>query len=366
MCIQVKQCDVNIVTKKTKVNGFSYYNCSLVHNNIVHRSDQPTFLQGPRGRLLHPFRTGLVTSNDNRHYYETKTHAKLALLLVIMMQVKPESIEERFLNNSDFCVVTPTERWAYDIDDISAQQISSPICCFWRCRKNIIAFDLDQLQFLDFERDSVLVVEQELTQNTTDTHQDDCMKMNTAEAKVVQEKTVNHAQKTTCPEGNRRIKRCAENIVVNGKRIDKKRMYYNNDSNQWEQLPKHMIDYFATKSARHTYTNSGGTHKEIGLVSFIAVARLMLQFQVPLNTISSMKSGSATPPGWYTVTMAHGDGTRQSTYYYTPKCQFQLRSKLEVEKFVLCLNDTGDDEQQAMTLFTLQKKERSAAQKMSS
>lgn len=88
--------------------------------------------------------------NNEQIWYLTKTHAKFALWMVLMMQNAfggVKVIEEKFLPLSDFCVITSCDRHAMDVNDHDLFTKALPICCILRSGNDVVALDCGLLRF---------------------------------------------------------------------------------------------------------------------------------------------------------------------------------------------------------------------------
>ena len=77
--------------------------------------------------------------------FESKLHAKLALLFVLY-KLHNEYIEDIFLWDTDFVVLTPTTaRVVHNANGVEVTH--APICAVARLSGGVFAVDLDQLKF---------------------------------------------------------------------------------------------------------------------------------------------------------------------------------------------------------------------------
>lgn len=287
-------------------NNWTFFNCTLQLDSVTsHRSCDYQFFNGKRGKMKHVFSIGMHKI-DSGYYYETRTHAKLALLMVLMIVRDPTSIEKRFLSGQDFAVLTPNEHWAFNINDGTDVRLKQqPILCFMRASNQIIVLDMDQLRYLDFQKERSF--SEEVTKK-------------------------------------RNPGKCKTEIVIR----DKTAVYHDEVLKGWKDLPRQKKSYFQMKIARHSRDKNNGT-----VVSYLAEAIMLIHFQLPVGTIKTEKSGKDMPPGWCKLKVMHNikESSRTDNYWFSPKCKYRLRSKVEVDLFLDCLSEMDGNEVRAMEFF---------------
>ena len=226
-----------------------------------------------------------------------KTHAQFALYMVLLSKLKLVYAEDSFLKDEDIAIITPNEKIAYDMDEITQDKFQMLICALMRTGTSLLAVDMDQLRFIKFEESS----------------------------------------RYTC----------------NGEVMDKAKVYYDNKSRNWKSKPAHMVNYFEMKLAK-------ATHKNIGLAQYIRLPRRVNGYHLPLGTIQTVryldKSKNGVPCGWIQLQVETANN-RASTYYHSPLCHHEFRSLPEVELFLKCLEQTCNDELKALELFQPQGKD---------
>lgn len=122
---------------------------------ITFESCDGVFRKSEKARSREPFSIGLVDGE----YYETKIHAQLALLMVLMRTSLGKNdkkyalhVEERFLNRGDIFMLTPSKQYTFKLDDENNgnKKEASPLCCFIRTAEEIVITNVEQLRFESF------------------------------------------------------------------------------------------------------------------------------------------------------------------------------------------------------------------------
>ena len=92
---------------------------------------------------------GRYINENGETWYLSVAHARFALWLVLIHKgfggIK--AIEEKFIPNSDFCIVTSGERSAMDVNDHDLSMQRLPICCIMRSGNHVVALDCGLLRF---------------------------------------------------------------------------------------------------------------------------------------------------------------------------------------------------------------------------
>ena len=125
------------------------YNCSVTVRNTLYTSSDDAFESQSNSKNKTNLSVGRYTNKEGETWYLSVAHARFALWLVLIHKgfggIK--AIEDKFIPNSDFCIVTSGERSAMDVNDNDLSMQRLPICCIMRSGNYVVALDCGLLRF---------------------------------------------------------------------------------------------------------------------------------------------------------------------------------------------------------------------------
>ena len=241
--------------------------------------------------------------------YKTACHAKLALMVVLMVKVGGTTMKERFLSDTDFVVLIPNEHWGYDLTSSKFKKKQMAICCLMCTQNELVALDLDQLRYIDFKKNYRSV----------------------------------EAVKTKIIKGKRSSRSKLEHVVCN-----LTKHCQDDNTKKWGALPHHMLMYFMAKllwPSNHT-----------DIVAYMGEPKKCIHFHIPPGTVKTEKLGKDVPPGFTTISVRRINNPKKlDCYYYTPEKHYRLHSRVELDLFNECLEGSNNNDTLAIQVFKAKK-----------
>jgi hypothetical protein len=314
-CIFIHQVKPQYIIKHLKRFTMEEYDCHYytysleAEDGSIYLSTDETFAVDRKNKKRTAWTIGMHHTTFGK-MYETSTHAKMALLFNIL-QRKSFSIEDRFLQEADYIQITPNERWAMDINDgPNAQLKMHPIVCVLRNGSDILCLDIDYLRILDFQKERTFV--ETVYGNVS--------------ADNVTNKTIMKRDKCT--------------------------HYFDPKTKAWMSLPVEKIVYYQRKNF---FIDADKSNRAI--VTYCGDAKFYNRLHLPTGVVK-VELGVDAPAKWVKVTCKCDRGKRTVYYWISPDKKFRLRSKPEVNFFLLLLREMGGDENEVIRVWRERNRDR--------
>lgn len=141
--------DFRIIFSDQVINGYTVHNASTKINEITYNSNDNVYSSGSKQRSS--LSVGRFIDISKTAWYLTRQHALFALWMVLMMKSEKHerTVEDKFLPQSDICIISPNRPYPFDIRYQSVSKEVLPLCCMLKSGNDIVALDCGSIRFDD-------------------------------------------------------------------------------------------------------------------------------------------------------------------------------------------------------------------------